>query len=68
MQGARAAGLSGDETNGEPRLTTTEGGEHHVTVPRHRELRLGTLRSVIVAVATHLGETPDEVARKLFGG
>jgi hypothetical protein len=39
-----------------------------VTVPHHRELRLGTLRSVIVAVATHLGETPDEVARKLFGG
>lgn len=55
------------QTGSHVRLTKTDGGKHHVTVPRHRALRLGTLRSIIVAVATHLRKTPDEVASQLFG-
>jgi hypothetical protein len=49
------------------RLTTTRGGEHHVTVPRHDHVRIGTLRSVVVGVAEHLGLSRAEVASQLFG-
>jgi predicted RNA binding protein YcfA (HicA-like mRNA interferase family) len=26
-----------------PRLTTKQGGEHHITIPQHKPLRIGTL-------------------------
>jgi predicted RNA binding protein YcfA (HicA-like mRNA interferase family) len=28
------------------RLTTTEAGEHHITVPRHTPLRVGTFATI----------------------
>jgi predicted RNA binding protein YcfA (HicA-like mRNA interferase family) len=49
------------------RLTTQQGGEHHVTIPRHNPLRIGTLNSVLKDVAEHLGMTRDELAESLFG-
>ena len=49
------------------RLTTQEGGEHHVTVPNHDALRAGTLNGVLEDVAEHAGVTRDEVVEKLFG-
>src|SRR5206468_2544366 len=35
------------QTGSHLRLTTTERGEHHVTVPRHAALRVGTLAGVL---------------------
>jgi predicted RNA binding protein YcfA (HicA-like mRNA interferase family) len=29
------------------RLTTSQGGQHHVTVPRHDALRMGTLSGIL---------------------
>jgi predicted RNA binding protein YcfA (HicA-like mRNA interferase family) len=49
------------------RLTTSESGEHHVTVPAHAALRVGTLAGILGDVAVHFGMTRDEVASKLFG-
>jgi predicted RNA binding protein YcfA (HicA-like mRNA interferase family) len=49
------------------RLTTQEGGEHHVTVPNHDALRTGTLNGVLKDVAWHAGVNRDEVLEKLFG-
>ena len=43
------------------RLTTHAGGEHHVTVPRHKPLRVGTLNAIAGDVASHAGLTRDEV-------
>jgi hypothetical protein len=34
---------------------STEGGQHHVTVPKHDSLRLGTLSAVLTDVADTLG-------------
>lgn len=48
------------------RLTTSLGGEHHVTVPRHRALRVGTLGGIVVEIAKHHRLSRDEVARRLF--
>lgn len=49
------------------RLTTQNGGEHHVTVPNHNALRTGTLNGVLKDVAEHAGVTRDVVVDKLFG-
>lgn len=35
------------------RLTTQKDGQHHVTVPNHSPIRLGTLRSILKLIADH---------------
>ncbi len=48
------------------RLTTQQGGEHHVTVPNHDPLRIGTLNGVLRDAADHFGITKDELIEELF--
>ncbi len=40
--------------------------DHHVLVPRHNPLKVGTLHSILARVAGHLEISQDEVRRKLF--
>lgn len=47
------------------RLTTEQNGQHHVTVPNHSPMRLGTLSSILKAVATHHDLSVEEVVYKL---
>ena len=54
------------QTGSHMRLTTMERGEHHITIPAHAELRLGTLAAVLGDVADHFDMTRDAVARRLF--
>jgi predicted RNA binding protein YcfA (HicA-like mRNA interferase family) len=49
------------------RLTTRERGEHHVTIPAHDHLRVGTLEYILASVAHHLGLDRSEFELKLFG-
>jgi predicted RNA binding protein YcfA (HicA-like mRNA interferase family) len=35
------------------RLTTERDGEHHVTIPRHSTLRIGTLSAITSDIAQH---------------
>jgi predicted RNA binding protein YcfA (HicA-like mRNA interferase family) len=49
------------------RLTTTTGGQHHLTIPDHSQLRVGTLAAIVADVAQHFGSTREEVAKRLFG-
>jgi len=49
------------------RLTTQEGGEHHVTIPHHDPLRIGTLAAILTAVAAHHGIGRDELLERLQG-
>jgi predicted RNA binding protein YcfA (HicA-like mRNA interferase family) len=48
------------------RLTTTQNGEHHITIPRHNPLRIGTLSSILADVAAHFGLTRDALLEQLF--
>lgn len=48
------------------RLTTQQGGEHHVTIPRHKPLRVGTVNSILKDIAEHLKLSRDELAESLF--
>jgi predicted RNA binding protein YcfA (HicA-like mRNA interferase family) len=54
------------ETGSHIRLTTRQGGEHHVTIPDHSDLRIGTLNAILGHVANHLGVDRSEVVRQLF--
>ena len=48
------------------RLTRrSDEGEHHVTVPLHSPLRVGTLNAILSDVAAHLGMSKDELIRRL---
>jgi hypothetical protein len=49
------------------RLTiTTLTTQHHVTIPRHHALRLGTLAAILDDVASFLEIKRDDLMRRLF--
>jgi predicted RNA binding protein YcfA (HicA-like mRNA interferase family) len=48
------------------RLTTIRNGTHHLTVPKHNPVRIGTLNKILSDVAGHAGLTRDQVAEILF--
>lgn len=49
------------------RLTTQRNGEHHVTVPDHAQVRVGTLSEILKDVSEHLELTKEQVVAELFG-
>lgn len=49
------------------RLTTLERGEHHITIPQHNSLRVGTLATILADVAEHFELSRDQVIEQLFG-
>jgi predicted RNA binding protein YcfA (HicA-like mRNA interferase family) len=55
------------QTGSHMRLTPTQGGEHHVTVPCHRSLCVGTLSAILRDVAEHLGIPRQTLLETLFG-
>ena len=48
------------------RLTTDVNGIHHVTIPDHRPLKVGTLSAILQDVAAHHGVDREELVRRLF--
>ncbi|MEM6328216.1 MAG: type II toxin-antitoxin system HicA family toxin [Bacteroidota bacterium] len=58
--GCKATRQSGSHV----RLTrASDDGDHHVTVPLHSPLRVGTLNAILGDIADHLGRTKAEVIR-----
>lgn len=56
------------QTGSHVRITSTlRGSEHHVTVPAHRQLRVGTLSEILGDVANYLAISRDELLNLLFG-
>lgn len=47
------------------RLTTTQGGQHHVTVPNHRPIKTGTLQGILKGIASHHKLTLEAVLERL---
>jgi predicted RNA binding protein YcfA (HicA-like mRNA interferase family) len=54
------------QTGSHLRLTTMEGGEHHITIPKSNPLRIGTLAGILSDVAEHFEMSREELAKKLF--
>ena len=48
------------------RLTTKQHGEHHITIPLHSSLRIGTLAGILSDIAKHFDISRDELLNKLF--
>ena len=55
------------QTGSHIRLTCLAQGEHHITIPNHSPLKLGTLSAILVSIATHHEITREELLNKLFG-
>lgn len=49
------------------RLTTQEPSEHHITIPNHDPLKLGTLSAILNDIAAHQQMTKEELLMFLFG-
>lgn len=47
------------------RYTTQQNGEHHIAIPDHAALRIGTLSEVLKDIASHHGMTVPELVAKL---
>ena len=54
------------QTGSHLRLTTQENGEHHITIPRHDPLKLGTLTGILADVAQHLGISRESLVERIF--
>ena len=69
---AKAAGVLGYEitrqTGSHIRLTTPRNGEHHITIPAHGALKVGTLAAILGSIAAHFELSRDEVAKTMFPG
>nr|MDO8081788.1 type II toxin-antitoxin system HicA family toxin [Candidatus Freyarchaeota archaeon] len=55
------------QTGSHIRLTTILKGEHHITIPRHKPLKVGTLNSILNDIASHLEIDKSELIKELFG-
>lgn len=54
------------QTGSHIRLTTQKNGEHHVTIPAHKVLKVGTLNSILKNVAEHLEISKRDILKDLF--
>lgn len=55
------------QTGSHVRLTSLLSKEHHLTIPQHDPLRIGTLAAILADAAEHQGMTRETLLVKLFG-
>ncbi len=55
------------QTGSHMRLTSTvKGPEHHITIPRHNPLKIGTLSGILKDIASYLETTHQQLVNELF--
>lgn len=67
IKGLRRLGYEQTRQSGSHVRLTRQSGEeeHHITVPLHNPLRVGTLNAILTDVSLHLGMSKDELIRRL---
>lgn len=55
------------QTGSHIRLSCDTPTQHHITIPNHDPLRLGTLNSILGDLAAQHKMTRDELLQRLFG-
>jgi len=55
------------QTGSHMRLTRRVDEEHHLTIPRHKPLKVGTLNGILKDVAEHLAISRLDLLELLFG-
>jgi predicted RNA binding protein YcfA (HicA-like mRNA interferase family) len=53
------------QTGSHLRLTSLEGGEHHLTIPRHARLKTGTVSAILSDVAAHHRLSREQLRARL---
>jgi len=53
------------QTGSHLRLTTSENGTHHVTIPNHSPLRIGTFAAILDDIANHFEISRHELLAKI---
>ena len=48
------------------KITTQKNGEHHLAIPNHDPIKIGTLNSILKQVAEHLDKNKEDVFKELF--
>jgi predicted RNA binding protein YcfA (HicA-like mRNA interferase family) len=54
------------QTGSHIRLSTDEYGEHHITVPAHNPLKVGTLAAILADIESHHKLTRDNLLKCLL--
>lgn len=55
------------QTGSHLRLTRYGDGEHHITIPRHGALKVGTLSAILKDIADQLKMTKEDLIQALWG-
>ncbi len=55
------------QTGSHIRLTTDSPSQHHITVPAHDPVKIGTLAAILTDVAAHARVNIEVVKQTLFG-
>ena len=54
------------QTGSHLRLSTTQNGEHHITIPAHDPLKVGTLAAILSDIEAHHKLTREKLLGILF--
>jgi predicted RNA binding protein YcfA (HicA-like mRNA interferase family) len=54
------------QTGSHIRLTIQHKSQHHITIPNHDPLRIGTLNAILNEVSGHLEISKRELVKRLF--
>lgn len=66
LLGKRYGYIATRQTGSHIRLTTQQPSEHHITIPNHQPIKLGTLSAILNDVAMHQQKTKQQVVDELF--
>jgi predicted RNA binding protein YcfA (HicA-like mRNA interferase family) len=55
------------QTGSHIRLTTTLRGQYHITIPKHKILKIGMLNNILSDIASYLEMDKEELIQELFG-
>jgi predicted RNA binding protein YcfA (HicA-like mRNA interferase family) len=55
------------QTGSHIRLSCEQPKQHHVTIPSHDSLRVGTLAAILADIGAHHGLSRDALLERLFG-
>lgn len=53
------------QTGSHIRLTTHQNGTHHLTIPNHRPIKIGTLSGILKDVGSHFNKSKEDVWKEI---
>ena len=54
------------QTGSHIRLSTEQNGQHHITIPQHDPLKIGTLAAILADIAIHFNLSKNELIELIF--